>query len=124
MRDLLLVGIGGALGACARHLAARAVIAWAPAGFPLGTFLINITGCALMGIVAGLANEGVISSPARLFLATGILGGYTTFSAFGLETHTLLQEGRIGAATVYVAGQLLIGVMGVFGGMALARRIA
>ena len=115
--------MGGAIGATARHLASKAVLAWTPPAFPWGTYLINITGCFAMGIVAGLANNGSISPTTRLFLATGILGGYTTFSAFGLEAQGLLSNGRISAALAYVLGQVVLGVLGVAVGLALARRI-
>ncbi|MBK5255932.1 MAG: fluoride efflux transporter CrcB [Vicinamibacteria bacterium] len=123
MRDLILVAAGGALGATARHLAARAAILLTPATFPWGTFVINITGCLAMGVVAGLANAGSISPSARLFVATGLLGGYTTFSAFGLEAQGLLSDGRVGAVLAYVLGQVLLAMVGVILGLAIARRI-
>lgn len=123
MRDLLLVASGGAIGATLRHVTAKAALSFT-ATFPWGTYLINVAGCLLMGVVAGLANIGAISPSARLFVATGVLGGYTTFSAFGLETHGLLSNGRLGAALAYVLGQLVLGVLGVFLGLAVARRLA
>ncbi len=123
MRDLVFVAAGGALGATARHLVSRLALHLAPATFPWGTWAINISGCFVMGVVAGLANDGVLSPPARLFVATGILGGFTTFSAFGLEAQGLLSNGRVAAALAYVFGQVVLGLLGVFLGLALARRI-
>lgn len=124
MRDLVLVALGGALGATARYLAARGVAAFLPLTFPWGTFLINVTGCLAMGLVAGLAQGGSISPSSRLFLATGILGGYTTFSAFGLEAQGLLAEGRAIAALAYALGQVVLGIVSVVIGLSLARRLA
>ena len=123
MKDLILVAAGGALGATARHLASKAALALAPPTFPWGTYLINITGCFAMGLVAGLAGNGSLSPSTRLFLATGVLGGFTTFSAFGLEAQGLLSNGRAGAALAYVLGQVVLGLLGVVMGLAIARRI-
>jgi CrcB protein len=123
VRDLILVAMGGALGAAARHLASRAALILTPPSFPWGTSLINISGCFAMGIVAGLAANGSVSPSTRLFVATGILGGYTTFSAFGLEAQGLLANDRIAAALAYVLGQVVLGVLGVVLGLAIARRI-
>lgn len=124
MRDLILVAAGGALGALARHLASKLALAFTPLTFPWGTYLINVTGCFAMGVVAGLANGGSFSPGARLFVATGLLGGYTTFSAFGLEAQGLISNGRLIAALAYVLGQVFLGVVGVFLGLAVARRLA
>ena len=123
MRDWILVATGGAIGATARHFASKAALVLLPATFPWGTYLINITGCIAMGVVAGLGGAGSVSPSTRLFLATGVLGGYTTFSAFGLEAHILLSNGRSTAAVGYVLGQLVLGVLGVYLGLAIARRI-
>ena len=123
MRDLILVATGGAIGATARHLASKAAILLMPATFPWGTYLVNITGCFAMGIVAGLAGSGSVSPSTRVFVATGILGGYTTFAAFGLEAQGLLSEGRLVAAASYVLGQVVLGVLGVFLGLTIVRRI-
>lgn len=123
MRDLFFVAAGGALGASLRHLASRAALHLLPTSFPWGTSLINVSGCLLMGVVAGLVSAGGFSPSTRLFLATGVLGGYTTFSAFGLETQRLLSEGRVGTALAYVVGQVLVGVLSVYVGLATARRL-
>ena len=83
----LLVFVGGGLGASLRHLINVTCARCMGTGFPWGTFIINITGSTVMGLIAGyLAFKGEASQPWRLFLMTGILGGYTTFSAFSLDT--------------------------------------
>jgi CrcB protein len=124
LRDLLLVALGGAIGAGARHLASKAALTLLPATFPWGTWLINISGCLLMGVVAGFASASAISPSARLFVATGVLGGYTTFSAFGLEAQGLVADERWMAAAAYAVGQVLLGVLGIYAGLAIARRFA
>ena len=123
LRELLLVASGGAIGATVRYLTSKAALMWLPLSFPWGTFLINVTGCLAMGMVAGFADQSSISPGARLFLATGLLGGYTTFSAFGLEAQSLLAGDRLGAAFCYVAGQAVLGVAAVFLGLAIVRRL-
>ena len=124
MRDLILVAAGGAIGAGLRHLVSKAALALAPLSFPWGTWLINVTGCFAIGIVAGLAGGGSLSPSARLFVATGVLGGFTTFSAFGLESHALLTAGRLPAAIAYVLGHVVLGIAGVSMGIAISRRLA
>ena len=112
--------MGGAIGATARHLASKAVLAWTPPAFPWGTYLINITGCFAMGIVAGLANNGSISPTTRLFLATGILGGYTTFSSFLLDAAHLRRQGGP-AWLLYWVGSVAAGLVAAALGAAAAK---
>jgi fluoride exporter len=120
-----LVFIGGGLGATMRHLINVTCIRCMPPGFPWGTFLINITGSTVMGLIAGyLALKGQASQPWRLFLMTGILGGYTTFSAFSLDTALLYERGEVGLAAAYVAGSVALSVAGLFAGLALIRQLA
>ena len=121
MRDVLLVALGGAIGASVRYAVGRTAEVWLPAGFPWSTFAVNVIGCFAMGIVAGLADQSFLSANARLFLATGVLGGFTTFSAFGLEAQALLTQGRVLAAAGYAFGQLVLGVLAVFAGLSLVR---
>ena len=90
--------------------------------FPYGTFIINITGSIVMGLIAGyLTFKGGASQHWRLFLMTGILGGYTTFSAFSLDTALLYERGAMGLAAVYVVGSVGISIAGLFAGLALVR---
>ena len=92
--------------------------------FPYGTFIINITGSTVMGLIAGyLAFKGEASQPWRLFLMTGILGGYTTFSAFSLDAALLYERGEIGLALFYVLGSVVFSIAGLFAGLALVRHL-
>lgn len=125
MQQLLgfaLVFFGGGCGASIRHavniLATRAL----GSGFPFATFIINITGSIVMGLIAGyFAFRGEASPHWRLFLMTGILGGYTTFSAFSLDTVMLYERGAIGLAAIYVAGSVLLSIAGLFAGLAVLK---
>jgi CrcB protein len=120
--NYVLVFIGGGLGSSLRHtinvLCARAF----GTDFPYHTFIINITGSTIMGLIAGyLALKGDASQPWRLFLMTGILGGYTTFSAFSLDAALLYERGAIGLAAFYVLGSAVFSIAGLFAGLTLVR---
>src|SRR5436190_19628568 len=94
-------------------------------GFPWGTFIINISGSTVMGLIAGyLAFKGDASQPWRLFLMTGILGGYTTFSAYSLDAALLYERGQLGLAAFYVIGSVLFSIAGLFAGLALIRHMS
>ena len=118
----LIVFLGGGLGAATRHginLATARVLGTA---FPYGTLLINITGSFIMGLVAAyFAFKGGASQHWRLFFTTGILGGYTTFSAFSLDAALLYERGQIGMAALYVIASVAISIVGLFAGLALVR---
>lgn len=120
MNHILLVGLGGALGAIARNKLSGFVLHhstdWR---FPLGTLLVNVLGCLLAGVLAGaIERHGLFSPDTRLFLFTGILGGFTTFSAFGVETVFLLRRGEVIVALGYVVLSVLCGVAALWFGMA------
>ena len=122
--NYVLVFIGGGLGSSLRHtinlLCARCI----GTAFPYGTFIINITGSTIMGLIAGyLAFKGEVSQPWRLFLMTGVLGGYTTFSAFSLDAALLYERGEIGLGLFYVLGSVVFSIAGLFGGLALVRHL-
>ena len=118
----LLVFFGGGLGAMLRHLVNVTCARCIGIGFPYGTFIINISGSTVMGLIAGyLAFKGEASQPWRLFLMTGILGGYTTFSAFSLDAALLYERGELGLAAVYVLGSVVLSIAGLFAGLALVR---
>lgn len=119
---LLLIAVGGGLGSMARYLLAGAVHRFAPPFFPYGTFVVNVTGCAVFGLLAGLANErGMIGVEGRAFLLIGVLGGYTTFSTFGFETFELLRTARVGAALANACGQVIVGIVALWAGTVLSR---
>src|SRR3954465_4653418 len=116
----LLVFVGGGLGATLRHLINVTCARCIGTGFPWGTFMINITGSTVMGLIAGyLAFKGEASQPWRLLLMTGILGGSPTFSAFSLDAALLYERGAIGLALFYVAGSVALSIAGLFAGLAL-----
>ncbi len=121
--DWLWLFIGGGVGACARFAVAEAVLLGAGAGFPWGTLAVNWLGCLLIGAIVSAAGAHPVSTHLRLFLVTGVLGGFTTFSAFGLETHELLAEGRAGAAFGYAGASLVGGLAAVGLGAALGRAL-
>ena len=108
-QSLLLVFLGGGLGAAARHLVNLGAGRLLGLGFPFGTLVVNVLGSALMGvIVTGAALRWQLPQEARLFLTTGVLGGFTTFSAFSLDVLTLWERGRHELAILYVAASLLL----------------
>ena len=125
MLNYVLVFIGGGLGSTLRHLVNVASARQFGTAFPWGTFLINITGSTVMGLIAGyLAFKGAASQPWRLFLMTGILGGYTTFSAFSLDAALLYERGELALALLYVLGSVALAIAGLFAGLALVRHFA
>jgi len=117
------VAAGGALGATARFGVGQ-LISWQPPGFPWATALVNVSGCLLIGGVLGwlLASAG---QPAwlRPFIATGVLGGYTTFSAFAVESVVLVDSGAASTAAVYVASTVLLGLLAVRVGARAVQRL-
>jgi len=125
MTNVLLVGAGGFIGSVARYLLGGWVMKFlANPWLPWGTFIINIVGCLFIGVLAGLSDTRQAVTPeARLFLMIGILGGFTTFSTFGLETFRLLQDGQWVAATVNALGSVIVGLVAVWLGYSLARWI-
>jgi CrcB protein len=125
MTNYVLVAIGGALGSMARHGVGMAVVRVSPARVtPYATMTVNLAGCLVIGLLAGLiASQRVTMTPAlRAFVFVGVLGGFTTFSSFGLDTFTLAHGGRTGAAAVNVAVQVAAGCALVAAGYAAGVR--
>src|ERR1700712_2400697 len=123
--NYLLVFIGGGVGSSLRHLINVVSIRSLGTAFPYGTFIINVTGSTVMGLIAGyLAFKGEAAQSWRLFLMTGILGGYTTFSAFSLDAALLYERGEIALALFYVLGSVVLSLVGLFAGLALVRHLA
>ncbi|HEV7660036.1 MAG TPA: fluoride efflux transporter CrcB [Allosphingosinicella sp.] len=108
MPNLLLVMLGGAIGAGLRHLAGGVALARLGPGFPWGTLFVNLAGGLLIGLLTGWFVRAGANEATRLFLGVGVLGGFTTFSAFSLETFLMVERGEIGIAAAY-AGISVIG---------------
>ena len=122
MTHLLLVMAGGAIGSGARYLLSSAVQSRVGTWFPAGTFTVNLAGCAIFGLVVGLATRpAVITEEARVFLLAGVCGGFTTFSSFAFDTVELVRAGQPWLAFANVALQVLIGTGAVIAGMAFGR---
>jgi CrcB protein len=123
MKAILLVALGGAVGSVARYKVSgwmlHHTLDWR---FPAGTFSVNVAGCLLAGVLAGLAEKHeLLSADARLLLFTGLLGGFTTFSAFGLETMYLLRKGELLVAGSNVALSVAAGLLALWLGLGVAR---
>lgn len=124
MSGVLLVALGGGLGAALRHLFGIAAARAFGVGFPWGTFGVNVLGSLMMGLlVAWLASRGAGGGNLRLLFATGLLGGFTTFSAFSLDAVLLWERGAVGAAMFYVGGSVLLGVAALLSGLAVGRSL-
>jgi CrcB protein len=122
--NYLLVFIGGGLGSVIRHSINVICPRVLGTNFPYHTFIINITGSTIMGLIAGyLAFKGDSVQSWRLFLMTGILGGYTTFSAFSLDAGLLYERGAVGLAVLYVVGSVVLSLIGLFAGLTIIRSL-
>lgn len=120
MRELLVVGFGGFLGAIARYSISGWVHRWAGPAFPWGTMAVNVAGCLALGAMMALVEgRGGLSQETRLFVGIGLLGSLTTFSTFGFETLELLRRSELGLALASVGGNLLLGLGAVLLGRVL-----
>ncbi|NDW07266.1 fluoride efflux transporter CrcB [Jiella pacifica] len=125
MYNVLIVALGGGIGAALRHLSGMAALRLLGAGFPYGTMFVNVLGSFVMGVfIELLARRFGASDELRLFFATGVLGGFTTFSSFSLDTAFLYERGDLVLAAVYVIGSVVVGVAALFAGLALVRALA
>jgi fluoride exporter len=118
----LVVGLGGAIGSVLRYGVNALVTRAVGSSVPWATALANIVGCGVIGLLAGSIASGrlQVSPTLRVFVFVGLLGGFTTFSSFSLDTVVLVQEGRTAAAVLNVVGQVGLGLFGAFAGFALA----
>jgi CrcB protein len=125
MRQFLLVGIGGWLGAASRYYLGLWMAARLGTTFPYGTFLINVTGCLILGFFGTLAIDRALLVPPefRLLVSVGFVGAYTTFSTFGFETIRMLEDGDVLLAVGYVLGSVLLGLLAVYCGGVVARAL-
>ena len=123
--NYLIVFLGAGIGGALRHGVNRASERWLGPDFPWGTLVVNIAGGVAMGLLAGLlAERSSISPEMRLLLATGVLGGFTTFSAFSLDAVTLWERGQFSTAMAYVAASVLLSIGGLIAGLQAGRAIA
>ena len=123
-QKILWLGLAGAAGALARYALATAVQRWCGVRFPWGTFVVNVVGCFVFGLVWTLAEErDWIPAGARLVALTGFLGAFTTFSTFAFETGALMREADWAAAAANFAGQNVLGIAALFAGAALGRSV-
>ena len=121
----LVVFLGGGIGAALRHAVNLLSARLFGLSFPFGTLFENVTGSLLMGVLAAyFAFKGDASQHWRLFLTTGILGGYTTFSAFSLEVALLYERGELGLAALYVLASVIFSIGGLFAGLWLVRHFS
>ncbi|MCH8494996.1 MAG: fluoride efflux transporter CrcB [Balneolales bacterium] len=119
MKIILFIGAGSFIGGVLRYLISVGMQSKFLSAFPIGTLTVNIIGCFLIGILFGVTEKLDFTTEWRLFLITGILGGFTTFSAFSLETIGLLSNGLIGQAIGYVLLSVFIGLLATLAGMTL-----
>lgn len=123
-KQIALVALGGSAGSVLRYL----ISVWSsrqfPSAFPWGTFIINITGCFIIGLLIGFISRfGSLENEVRLLLVVGFCGGYTTFSTFSAENLRLLETGNYITLSLYIAVSVLLGVIAVWGGNSLSKMI-
>ena len=122
--NLLIIALGGALGAVSRFLLGNGLSRALGSALPYGTFVINIVGCFAMGLLMTIiVDREMLPAAWRLFLCVGFLGGFTTFSSFGYEALILLTEGRLLAALAYVGGSVVLGLVAAAAGVLCARAV-
>jgi len=124
---VVLVFVGAGLGGVLRHGVNAVAARWLGTGFPWGTLGVNVIGSCAMGMLVGYFafRNGLNGTPqARLFLATGVLGGFTTFSSFSLDVVSLLERGETGSAVLYAGASLIVSVLALFAGLLLVRTLA
>ena len=123
-RTLLIVGTGGFIGSVMRYLGQQVAGKIFSPSFPMGTFLINIIGCLIIGMVYAMSEKGnLLTAEMRLFLAVGFCGGFTTFSTFSNDNLMLLKDGSIGFLLFNIVGSVLLGILAVYLGIVLIRAL-
>lgn len=124
MNAYLIVFLGAGFGGALRHGVNVAALRWLGMGFPYGTLIVNVVGSLAMGLLAGyFATKADPGQAWRLFLTTGILGGFTTFSAFSLDVAFLYERGEIAMTAVYVLTSVAVSVAALFAGLFLMRTL-
>ncbi len=124
MLPLLYVMVGGAVGSGARYLTGRAMLSLLGPDYPFGTLAVNLIGGLLMGVLVGVLARNTASETWRLLLGVGVLGGFTTFSAFSLDVVTMIERGAIGVAFGYILVSVIGSVAALFAGLSAVRAVA
>lgn len=124
MLNILLVALGGAIGSVGRYLVGLWGVRLAGANFPWGTLTVNVAGAFLIGLMAEVIARRFNASPEmRVFIVTGIIGGFTTWSSFTLDAVVLFERGAVGLAAVYLMASLMVSFLAIFAGLALGRAL-
>lgn len=124
LKALLLVSIGGAIGSSMRYLTSILMQKWLSQNIPWGTFIANILGCFLIGVLMGYFTKLQLNNnDYKLLLVTGFCGGYTTFSAFAFENFNMWQQGNNTAMLIYIATSVIGGLIAVFSGFAISKLV-
>lgn len=123
INNILWVGLGGSIGCILRYVLSVLISRTSFGSFPLATFAVNIIGCLIAGIIFGILNNQPASHPLRLLFITGFCGGFTTFSAFGIENVSLMQSGHYSTFLCYMFGSILFGLLATGLGMFLGNRL-
>ena len=125
MNKILLVALGGGVGAVARYLLGTQTLRWFGFGWPYGTFAANVLGGLLMGLLVGFLalRGGADQERLRLLLGVGVLGGFTTFSSYSLETALMIERKTYGVAAGYVTLSVVVSIAALFAGLMLCRRV-
>ena len=121
MKIILAIGIGSCIGGLFRYFLAQFIQNKFLSAFPFGTMGVNIIGCFFIGVVFALSERGNFTLEGRLFLVTGLLGGFTTFSSFSNETVGLLRDGQLWHAFIYILCSVVIGLIATFAGISLIK---
>jgi CrcB protein len=122
-----MAAAGGAIGSVGRVMMSSLIVRWTGEEFPFGTIVVNVTGALLMGLLAGYGQSEpgklLFTEPARTFLMIGVMGGYTTFSSFSLQTFLLMEQGNLLGAFLNVALSVVLCVVGIWAGFSLIRAV-
>lgn len=123
MKLLFAIGVGSFLGGVLRYLLSLLIQTKINSSFPFATLSVNLIGCFAIGLVFALADKGNLSQNWQIFFASGVLGGFTTYSAFSYETFGLLRDGQLNYAFAYVLSSILLGVLATFLGYFIVKNI-
>lgn len=125
MINILYVAVGGAMGSVLRYLMQNLIGEWTGKDFPYGTMFVNIAGSFAMGALIGWLARSITENAhdIRLFVAVGVLGGFTTFSSFSLDAITLFEQGRIGAMSTYILASVVCSLLGLLAGLQLIKAL-